>query len=179
MEEKNIINESHLEPAMGSMMDHPSNPLVGDSPAMLNKNVWRNIDMSTVKLGISRDNMKLVVKCEESGNVDLKELIDPSMLILSYFSKEPQMDVLLTTRSSLLNNFKAITGFFHKINDINDQMKTLETRDNGKDSDDGMRVGVGMGYVMDIVSFCRLEAKVLDLENKVSKLEDTLKGIVD
>ena len=67
---------------------------------MVKNIVWKNIDMSMMKLGISREKINLVVRSEEVGNVDLKKLIDSSMLIMSDSNSEPNIDVFLTTRNN-------------------------------------------------------------------------------
>ena len=82
-------------------MDNHSHSLGREPSLIVKKTVWKNIDMSTVKLGIAREKMKSAVRGEEIGDFDLRQLIDPSMLILSDLSIEPKMDVLLTARNNL------------------------------------------------------------------------------
>ena len=136
--------------------------------------------MSTVKFGIAKEKLNLVVRGEETSDDYLMQLLDPSMLVLSDFSKELQMDVLHTARKSLLDNFRAVKRLFHEINEINGKMNTLETEvDNVKENDGMEGVGGGTRSVMSIATLYTLEAKVLDLDDRVLSIENTLKEITD
>ena len=48
----------------------------------------------------------------EPSKVDLQEFSDPSMTILTNYSKEENMDVLNNAKNNLLDNFISISVFF-------------------------------------------------------------------
>ena len=70
-------------------------------------------------LYISRENIEMEIKRNEGGEVELRELIDSSMLILSESSNE-----------SNLNNFKSIKFLFDEVTDMKENMNNLEYRVN-------------------------------------------------
>lgn len=134
--------------------------------------------MSTVKLGIAREKMNLAVRGEEIGDVDLRHFIGLSMLILRDSSKEPKIDVL-TTSNKLLDYFRSTKWLFHEINEIKGRMNALEKRvNNQKEIDSGEGARANMGSMMDIAAFYKLEAKVQNLDGRVSGIENTLKALL-
>ena len=50
--------------------------------------VWRNFDNIFVRMGLKRKMIKNMVKENMEGKIQMEELIDPALLILSEITKE-------------------------------------------------------------------------------------------
>lgn len=69
---------------------------------------WKNMRMNMVRLGIVREKIDLKVGELELGKVELHELIYPSMIILSDYNKEENIDLLNNVKNICLDNFTSI-----------------------------------------------------------------------
>ena len=70
------------------------------------KVVWRNFDNISTRMGLKREMIKTLVKENKEGKIQMEELIDPALVILSDITKEnPQMDVLNNARNSAIDSY--------------------------------------------------------------------------
>lgn len=96
------------------------------------------------------------------------------MLILRDSIKDPKMDFLNNSMNSLLDNFSSIKWIYNDINDIISKMEALEGKiNNQKDSKSVDKECMNMRSLIDMISFYRMEAKVMELDNKVVNTEST------
>lgn len=78
--------------------------------------VWRNFDIVSARMGINREMIRTMVKDNKEGKVQMEDLIDPALVILSDITKEnPQMDVLNNAKNSLMDSYRTTKWIFHKI----------------------------------------------------------------
>ena len=75
--------------------------------------------MVTTKMGIKREMVKTLVKENAEGKVQMEDLIDPTLVILSDVTKEdPSMDVLNNAKNSTIDSYRATKWTFHEIQEI-------------------------------------------------------------
>lgn len=133
-----------------------------------------------MRIGIAKEKIDFMVGEVDPSKVDLQKLIDPSMIILSDYNKEENMDVLNNSRNYLLDNFRSIKWLFHQVMDLKEMMGSLEGRiDSHRILDTIDKKRPMMGSLNDMENFYRLEAKVLELKTKVNGIASTLRGNVD
>ena len=91
------------------------------------KVVWRNFDSITANMGIQRELIRTQVKENEEGRIQLEELIDPALVILSDITKEHlDMDVLNNVKNSMVDSYQTTKWIFHEILDLKHRMSTME-----------------------------------------------------
>ena len=58
-------------------------------------------------MGIKRELVKTLLKENEEGKIQMEDLIDPALVILSDITKEePNMDVLNNAKNSAIDNYR-------------------------------------------------------------------------
>ena len=78
--------------------------------------VWRNFDIVSTRMGINREMIRTMVKENKEGKIQMEELIDPTLVILSDITKEnPQMDVLNNAKNSAVDSYRTTKWTFHEI----------------------------------------------------------------
>ena len=83
------------------------------------KVVWRNFNHSKANLGIKREIICTQVRENEEGRIQIEELIDPSLIILSDISRDNlEMDVLNNAKNSIVDSYKTTKWLYHKILDL-------------------------------------------------------------
>lgn len=80
---------------------------------------------------VSREKIDLKVGEVELGKMELHEFIEPSMIILSDYSKEENKYLHKNLINSLLDKFRSIQWLFYHIMDLKDRMRSLEGRIDG------------------------------------------------
>ena len=68
----------------------------------------------------------MAINAKETGDVNLDQLIDPCMLILSNASREHGLDVLLIAKNGVLDFYSAIKWSFHEFKDVHLKLRALE-----------------------------------------------------
>ena len=68
------------------------------------------------KMGIKRELVKTLVKENEEGKIQMEDLIDPALVILSDITKEePNIDVLNNAKNSAIDSYRTRKWTFHEI----------------------------------------------------------------
>ena len=69
--------------------------------------VWRNFDNMSTRMGLKREMIKTIVNENKEGKIQMEDLIDPALVILSDTTKEnPQMDVLNNVKNSVIDSYQ-------------------------------------------------------------------------
>jgi len=105
-------------------------PSMRDTPYKEKRVVWENYNMDSVRLGISMEKIELEVEGEEGCDVDLRDLIDPLILILGHSGRESSLDVFKNAHNSLLGDFRSIKLIYHEVIDMKEGMNNLEDKAN-------------------------------------------------
>lgn len=79
------------------------------------KNVWRNFHVGTTKMGLVREHINPNVIEGRDGTIQLEELIDLGLVILSDNAWETGMTFLNNARNNLMDNFWSFKWIFHEI----------------------------------------------------------------
>lgn len=88
------------------------------------------------------------------------------------------MDILNNVRNNVLDNIRSIKCLFHQVMDLKESVGSLEWRIDGYNSHEIIeREEPNVGSLIDMAAFYRLEAKVLELDNKVNSTKRSLKSL--
>lgn len=88
---------------------------------------WRNFDTVSARMGINREMIRTMVKENKEGKIQMEELIDPTLVILSDITKEnPQMDVLNNAKNSVVDSYQTTKWIFHEIQELKYRVSSLE-----------------------------------------------------
>ena len=71
-----------------------------------------------MNMGLVGEHINPEVLKGRDGKIQLEELIDPSLVILSDNGRETSMNFLNNARNSLVDNFGSIKWIFHEIEEI-------------------------------------------------------------
>lgn len=89
--------------------------------------VWRNFDNSKANFGIKREIIRTQVRENEEGRIQLEELIDPALVILSDIAREnPEMDVLNNAKNSAVDSYRTTKWIYHEILELKHRFSVLE-----------------------------------------------------
>ena len=91
---------------------------------------WKNFNMVTAKMGIKRELVKTLVKENEEIKIQMEDLTDLALVILSDITKEePNMDVLKNANNSAIDSYRTTKWTFYEIQELKYRVGRLE-RDN-------------------------------------------------
>ena len=102
--------------------------LVKDSGEEVIKNrrkTWRNFNAKTVKMGIVRESMNPQILEDKEGNFHMEDLIDPTLVFISYNERKFGLNLLNNAKNSMIDNFHSIKWLFHELDQIKDRMGQL------------------------------------------------------
>ena len=84
--------------------------------------VWRTFDTNSTRMGINREMIRTMVKENKEGKIQMEELIDLTLMILSDITKEnPQMDELNNAKNSVVDSYQTKNGLSIKFRNSNTQ----------------------------------------------------------
>lgn len=79
---------------------------------------WKTFNPNTSNLGIVREPINLHVLQEKAGDLQMEELIDLALMVISDKAREFKMDLLNNAKNSLVDNFWSIKWILHELKDI-------------------------------------------------------------
>lgn len=127
------------------------------------KNTWRNFHSGTAKMGLVREHIHLKVLEERDGKIQLEELIDPTLVILSDNMKEMGMNLLNNAHNNLVDNFWSIKWIFHEIEEIKFRTQGKEKMKGGDEN----------------VILNKMDTRVSESEKMVERRESSFHSLVN
>ena len=78
-------------------------------------------------LGIKREIIYTQVKENEEGRIQMEELIDLTLIILSGIARDnPKMDVLNNAKNNIVDSYRTTKWLYHEILDLKHRLNVLE-----------------------------------------------------
>ena len=94
----------------------------------------------------------------KDGKIQIEELIDPAMVILSDNAREMEMNLLNNARNNMVGNFWSIKWIFHETKEIKNRLQVVERKE-GETRNERIH---------------RLENRVNEIDKRMNKMEDSL-----
>ena len=69
-------------------------------------------------MGIVREELNPHIQEDKDGNLNLEQLIDPTIIAIFDNAWEPSLDLLNNAKNGMIDNFYSIKWLFHEIKDL-------------------------------------------------------------
>ena len=82
----------------------------------------RNFNVRTSKMGIVREAMNPQILEEKQGQLQFKDLIDPTMVAIIDNAREIGMNFLNNARNNMIDNFRSIKWLYHELEEFKEKI---------------------------------------------------------
>lgn len=109
---------------------------------------WKTFNPNTSQLGIVREPINPHVLKEKARELQMDELIDPALVVISDKSREFGMDLLNNAKNSMVESFQSIKWIFHELEDLKLRLGHVDIHNSSKEHGDQVNL-VGSFHQMD------------------------------